>query len=324
MEEIVEAVKSGKGELIGVACEKPLARNVREAKRMVELVESTPLIHGYLENQVFGPSITRGKEIIWRRAVPIAGRPYLARAAEEHSGPHMPWFWDGVRQGGGVLNDMLCHSYEAARFLLAAPGEPRKAVQVVDVNAQIASLKWTRREYAELLNERYERAVDYTKAPAEDFARAAVTLRAPGGEKMLVEATTSWSFVGLALRLRAELLGPEYAMQVDSLNTDLSVFLSRRVNGEEGEDLVEKQNAEQGLMPVISDEAGVYGYTAENRHMVQAFLDGRMPDETWYDGLAVTEVLMACYKSAEEGRTLSMPQDLTDFVPQVAQGTWRG
>ena len=28
-------------------------------------------------------------------------------------------------------------------------------------------------------------------------------------------------------------------------------------------------------MPVVADEAGVYGYTAENRHMVQAFLDGR-------------------------------------------------
>jgi predicted dehydrogenase len=171
---------------------------------------------------------------------------------------------------------------------------------------------------------RYGRAVDYARAPAEDFARAAVTLRAPGGEKLLVEATTSWSFVGPALRLRAELLGPEYAMQVDSLNTDLSVFLSRRVQGEAGEDLVEKQNAEQGLMPVIADEPGVYGYTNENRHMVRAFLEGRMPDENWLDGLAVTEVLMACYKSAEEGRTLPMPADLIDFVPQVAQGTWRG
>ena len=306
-----------------MASEKPLARNLREATRMVELVESTPLLHGYLENQVFEPAIARGKEIIWRRAVPIAGRPYLARAAEEHSGPHMPWFWDGVRQGGGVLNDMLCHSYEAARFLLAEPGEPREALVVVDVNAQIASLKWTRKEYAELLGAVRGRG-DYAKAPAEDFARAAVSLRAPGGEKMLVEATTSWSFVGPALRLRAELLGPEYSMQVDSLNTDLSVFLSRRVTGEEGEDLVEKQNAEQGLMPVIADEPGVYGYMGENRHMVQAFLDGRMPDETWRDGLAVTEVLMACYKSAEEGRTMAMPQDLMDFVPQVAQGTWRG
>ena len=324
IEEIIDAVKSGKGELVGIACEKPLARNLAEAKRMVGLIESTPILHGYLENQVFEPAVTRGKEIIWRRAVPIAGRPYLARAAEEHSGPHMPWFWSGERQGGGVLNDMLCHSYEVARFLLAEPGAPREALVVEEVNAQIASLKWTRPEYAEMLREMSGGRVDYAKAPAEDFARAAVSLRAPGGQKLLVEATTSWSFVGPALRLRAELLGPEYSMQVDSLSTDLTVFLSRRVQGEAGEDLVEKQNAEMGLMPVIADEAGTYGYTAENRHMVQAFRAGTMPDETWHDGLAVTEVLMACYKSAEEGRTIAFPADLTDFVPAVARGTWRG
>jgi predicted dehydrogenase len=324
VEEIVDALRSGKGELVGLACEKPLARNLAEARRMLELVESTPLLHGYLENQVFEPAVVRGKEIIWRRAVPLAGRPYLARAAEEHSGPHMPWFWSGERQGGGVLNDMLCHSYEVARHLLTAPGEPRDALRVEEVNAQIASLKWTRPEYVELLKEMSGGQVDYGVAPAEDFARAAVSLRAPGGERLLVEATTSWSFVGPALRLRAELLGPEYAMQVDSLSTDLTVFLGRKVRGAAGEDLVEKQNAEQGLMPVIADEPGVYGYTGENRHMVQAFLAGRMPDETWHDGVAVTEVLMACYKSAEEGRTVSFPAELGDFVPAVARGAWRG
>ena len=218
IEEIVDAVTRGKGALIGVACEKPLARNLAEARRMVELIESTQLLHGYLENQVFEPALTRGKEIIWRRAAPIAGRPYLARAAEEHSGPHMPWFWSGERQGGGVLNDMLCHSYEAGRFLLTAPDENRTALHVEEVNAQIASLKWTRPEYIELLKEMSGGQVDYGKAPAEDFARAAVRLRAPGGQRLLVEATTSWSFVGPALRLRAELLGPEYSMQVDSLS----------------------------------------------------------------------------------------------------------
>lgn len=324
VEEIVTALRDGKGTLVGVAIEKPLARNLAEARRLLELIESVPLLHGYLENQVFEPAVTRGKEIIWRRAVPIAGRPYLARAAEEHSGPHMPWFWSGERQGGGVLNDMLCHSFEAARFLLTGPDEPREALRVESVNAQIASLKWTRPEYAEILRDMSGGAVDYARAPAEDFARAAVSLRTADGTQALVEATTSWSFVGPALRLRCELLGPEYAMQVDSLTTDLTVFLSRKVRGDSGEDLVEKQNAEQGLMPVIADEPGVYGYVAENRHMVQAFLAGRMPDETWHDGLAVTEVLMACYKSAEEGRTIEFPADLGDFVPAVAQGKWRG
>ncbi len=322
VEEIVDALQSGRGELIGVAIEKPLARNLAEARRIVELIESTPLLHGYLENQIFEPANVRGKEIIWRRAVPIAGRPYLARAAEEHSGPHMPWFWSGERQGGGVLNDMLCHSYEAGRFLLTAPGAPRATLRVESVNAQIASLKWTRPEYIELLKDMSGGAIDYGRAPAEDFARAAISLRADGGEQVLVEATTSWSFVGPALRLRAELLGPEYSMQVDSLTTDLTVFLGRKIRGSAGEDLVEKQNAEQGLMPVIADEASTYGYTAENRHMVQSFLAGRMPDETWHDGLAVTEVLMACYKSAEERRTIDFPVDLSSFVPAVARGEW--
>jgi predicted dehydrogenase len=323
VEEIVDAVERG-ASLIGVACEKPLARTVAEGKRMLELVQRAGLLHGYLENQVFAPALARGKEIIWRRAVVIAGRPYLARAAEEHSGPHMPWFWLGSRQGGGVLNDMLCHSYEAARFLLTAPGEPRDALTVTDVNAQIASLKWTREEYAEMLREQTGGAVDYARAPAEDFARAIVRLRTPEGFPALVEATTSWSFVGPGLRLRIELLGPEYSMQVDTLNSELSVFLSRRVTGPGGEDLVEKQNAEQGLMPVVPDEAASYGYAAENRHMVRAFLDGQQPQETWEDGLAVTTVLMACYLSAERGQVVRFPApELETFVPAVAEGAWR-
>jgi predicted dehydrogenase len=323
VEEIVDAVERG-ASLIGVACEKPLARTVAEARRMLELVQRTRLLHGYLENQVFAPALARGKEIIWRRAAAIAGRPYLARAAEEHSGPHTPWFWLGSRQGGGVLSDMLCHSYEAARFLLTAPGEPRDALTVSDVNAQIASLKWTRKEYAEMLREQTGGAVDYARAPAEDFARATVRLRTPEGFPALVEATTSWSFVGPGLRLRIELLGPEYSMQVDTLNSELSVFLSRRVTGPGGEDLVEKQNAEQGLMPVVPDEEASYGYAAENRHMVRAFLEGQQPQETWEDGLAVTTVLMACYLSAERGQVVRFPApELETFVPAVAQGTWQ-
>lgn len=324
VEEIADAVSKG-AELLGVACEKPLARNLAEARRMLEVVRGAGLRHGYLENQVFQPALARGKEIIWRRAVPIVGRPYLARAAEEHSGPHRPWFWSGAQQGGGVLNDMLCHSYEAARHLLTAPDEPRNALSVVDVNAQIASLKWTRPEYVEILREQSGGTIDYAHAPAEDFARATVRLRTPEGLTALVEATTSWAFVGPGLRLRMELLGPEYSMQVDTLASELSVFLSRRVSGNEGEDLVEKQNAEQGLMPVVPDEAASYGYVAENRHMVRAFLNGREPDETWDDGLAVTEVLMACYLSAEQGRTIAFPApELETFVPAVARGTWRG
>ncbi len=89
---------------------------------MVQFAEEHKLLHGYLEDQLFEPAVTRGREIIWRRGVTLTGRPFLARAAEEHSGPHVPWFWQGKMQDGGVLNDMMCHSVEVARFLLTEPG----------------------------------------------------------------------------------------------------------------------------------------------------------------------------------------------------------
>lgn len=324
VEEIVDMVRSGAGQLIGLACEKPLARTVAEARRLVRLVEQAGLLHGYLENQVFAPAVQRGKEILWRRGAALTGRPYLARAAEEHSGPHRPWFWQGKKQGGGVLNDMMCHSLEAARFLLTEPDAPRDSLRPVSVSAQIASLKWTRPEYVRRLKEMMGREVDYQRAPAEDFARATILYQDADNNPLIVEATTSWSFVGPGLRLSMELLGPEYSMSINTLHSPLMVFFSRQVRGEAGEDMVEKQNADIGWMPVIEDEAAAYGYTEENRHMVRKFLAGDMPDENWYDGLQVVELLMTCYMAAEQGRSLSFPpRGLERFVPQVAQGKWK-
>ena len=322
-EEIANAIESGKGELIGVACEKPLGRNVAEAKKVLELTKSVGLLDGYLENQVFSPSITRGKEIIWARGAATTGRPFLARAAEEHSGPHMPWFWEGELQGGGVLNDMMCHSVEEARFMLTEPGKPRDSIKPISVSAHTDCLKWQRPRYADILSKNSGGKTDYSKKPSEDFARSLIEYLDEDGEKLIVETTTSWCFVGEGLRLSMELFGPEYSMFVNTLDPDLKVFFSREVAGSAGEDLVEKQNAESGGMPVVSNEAEVYGYTAENRHMVESFLAGKRPDENFDDGLNVTELLMTAYMSAEQGKTISFPPSgLDTYVPSVAKGEW--
>ena len=323
IEEIVDAIKSGAGTLRGLACEKPLARNVAEAKKVAALVAGVGLNTGYLENQLFAPDITRGRELIWARGAALTGRPYLARAAEEHSGPHMPWFWQGAMQGGGVLNDMMCHSVEVVRQLLTKPGSPRSSIKPVSINASIASLKWSRPEYAKKLSEMFGKEVDYTKRPSEDFARATIEYESESGEPLVGEVTTSWSFVGAGLRLSAELLGPEYSMSWNTLDSSLKMFFSREVQGKSGEDLVEKQNAEMGLMPVVAEEASVYGYTAENRHMARAFLRGEKPMLTFQDGVEVVQILMAAYMSAQQGKTLKFPPEGLDaFVPEVAKGNW--
>jgi hypothetical protein len=49
--------------------------------------------------------------------------------------------------------------------------------------------------------------VNYRKRPAEDFARATIEYEAGGGERLVGEVTTSWSFVGAGLRLSASCSG---------------------------------------------------------------------------------------------------------------------
>jgi predicted dehydrogenase len=324
LEEISHAMSRRGAALRGIACEKPLARNVAEALRVTELVREAGIAHGYLENQVFAPQVEIGRRLIWARGASVTGRPYLARAAEEHSGPHAPWFWRGELQGGGVLNDMMCHSALVVRHLLTEPGASLESVRPVRVTAHIASLKWTQPAYAERLTSLHGTEVDYRRAPAEDFASLTIEFKTQDGQTVLGEATTSWSFVGPGLRLSAELLGPEYSMSWNSLNSGLELFFSRETGGETGEDLIEKQNAESGLMPVVAEEPVAYGYQAEDRHFARAFLGLEPVRLTFDDGLEVVRLLMTAYMSAEQGQTLDFPPPgLEGFVPAVARGAWR-
>ena len=75
--------------------------------------------------------------------------------------------------------------------------------------------------------------IDYLKRPAEDFARSLIEYKDENGERLVVETTTSWCFVGAGLRLSMELFGPEYSMFVNTLDSDL-VFFIRNVAGAEG------------------------------------------------------------------------------------------
>src|SRR5438046_8497829 len=94
--------------------------------------------------------------------------------------------------------------------------------------------------------------VDYTKTPSEDFASVVIEFETKDGATVIGEATTSWSFVGAGLRLSAELLGPEYSMSWNTLDSGLKLLFSRAVKGKSGEDKVETQNAGMGLMTVVT------------------------------------------------------------------------
>ena len=68
-----------------------------------------------------------------------------------------------------------------------------------------------------------------------------------------------------------------------------------------------------------------YGYEAEDRHFVRAFLGKERADaDVARNGLDVVRLLMAAYMSAEQGKTLEFPpRGIDKFVPAVARGEWK-
>ncbi len=98
VEEVVAAARAG-AELKGVICEKPLARNLAEARRVVQLVEEAGLRHAYFENQLHMKSMQTSRAS-WRRS----SRRWAHRcwSARPKSTPARTTHGSGTRCGKGA------------------------------------------------------------------------------------------------------------------------------------------------------------------------------------------------------------------------------
>jgi predicted dehydrogenase len=250
----------------------------------------------------------------------------LTRSAEEHGGPHEPWFWDPTRQGGGVLCDMGCHSIAVGRYVLTPPGKDLLFLQPVSVTADIGLLKWGQPQWRDKLLK--ERGVDYSKAPAEDFATGMITYRNPeSGQLVKAQFTNSWMFEKQGLRLFMDGMGPGYAFEINTLVSPLNIFIgdvaAQAIADQEA--ALEKATASRGLLAVQYNEADLYGYTDENRDMLAAFSVGRDAMLSWSYGLEVQRLVMASYLSAERGKAIDLTDkavlaELDNYIPAIQQG----
>ena len=324
MEEIAAAVKAG-ARLKGVIVDKPLARNMKEARRMVDLAREAKLLTAYFENQIFMKAIQSQRT----QLVPVAktmGPLTLTRSAEEHGGPHEPWFWDPTRQGGGVLLDMGCHSIAVGRHVLTPADKDLLFLQPLSVTADLGLLKWGQKKWREKLLK--ERGVDYAKTPAEDFATGMITYRNPETRQIVKsQFTDSWMFEKQGLRLFMDGMGPGYAFEINTLVSPLNVFIGD-VAAEaiaDQESALEKATASRGLLAVQYNEADLYGYTDENQDMLKCFSAGRNAMLSWEYGLEIQRLVMASYLSAERGKTIDLTDkavlsELDSYVPAIQQG----
>ncbi len=324
VEAIVDAVKAG-AHLKGVICEKPLGRNVAEARRLVDLARSVNLPTAYFENQIFMKPIRAQMaqlEPLQRQMGPLS----LSRSSEEHGGPHEGWFWDPTRQGGGVLCDMGCHSIAVGWHVLAPVGKPNTFLVPQEVTADIALLKWGQPGWREKLLR--DRGVDYAAVPAEDFATGMVTFRNPEtGQRVKAQFTNSWMFEKQGLRLFMDGMGPGYSFEVNTLLSPLNIFIGDAAAEaiKNAELALEKSTASRGLLAVQYNEPDLYGYTDENADALEAFGSGRDAMLTWSYGLEITKLVMAAYMSAEKKRVVDLTDeatlgDLETYVPLIQQG----
>jgi predicted dehydrogenase len=324
MEQIVAACKAG-AKLKGVIIDKPLGRNMKEARRLVELAREAKLPTAYFENQIFMKTIRTQRN----QLLPVArsmGPLTLTRSAEEHGGPHEPWFWDPTRQGGGVLLDMGCHSIAVGRYVLTPPDKDLLFLQPLAVSADLGLLKWGQKKWREQLLR--DRGVDYSKTPAEDFATGMITYRNPeSGQIVKSQFTDSWMFEKQGLRLFMDGMGPGYAFEINTLVSPLNVFIgdvaAQAIADQES--ALEKATASRGLLAVQYNEADLYGYTDENVDMRDSFSAGRSAMLSWEFGLEVQRLVMASYLSAEKGRTIDLTDKATNaeldaYVPLIQQG----
>lgn len=265
---VLDAAAAGKH----IVMEKPLCRTLDEADRMIEACRRAGVLLMYAEELLFAPKYVRAKKLVEEGAL---GEPFLVKQWEEHNGPHMPWFWDVNRSGGGVLLDMGCHSIEYARWVFGKP-------KVKSVSATLGTY------------------VHADKTRGEDHS--IVVVEYEGGRIGLAE--NSWAKPG-GVDDRAEIYGSRGNTRADLLRGNALLTYSEVGYGY----AVEKADITKGWTFTMFEEVFNYGFPAEMQHFVNCVNGVEEPIETGEDGREVLKIILAAYQSAGEGRKITWPYE---------------
>ena len=117
----VAAAKAGKA----VFCEKPLARDLVEAKGMLRAVEEAGVPHMICFNYRFFPAIQLAKRLISEGALGEIRQFHALYLQDWGLAPGLPltWRFQKERAGSGALGDTAVHIVDLARFLVGEIAE---------------------------------------------------------------------------------------------------------------------------------------------------------------------------------------------------------
>jgi predicted dehydrogenase len=258
----LEAVKLAAEARKAILVTKPLGRNAREAKEMLEIVEKHKVFHGYLEDLCYTPKTLKARESVRNGAL---GNILWVRSRETHPGPHSDWFWNSELSGGGAIIDLGCHCIEIARNFIGKHIKPLEVMCWADT--QVKPIE------------------------AEDHAIGLVKY-ASGA---IGQFEVSWCFRG-GMDLRDEVMGVEGTIFLNHfLRTGIEMFTAVG----EGAYVAEKAETAKGWLFPVGDEVNALGYDFMFTDMFNAMDEGKQPMEDFYDGYIVNAIIDACYKSSK-------------------------
>ena len=236
---------------------------------MLHAVERAGVFHGYLEDLVYTPKTLKALQTVASGAL---GKVLWVRSRETHPGPHSEWFWDKQLAGGGAIVDLGCHCIEIGRSFIGKQVRPVEVMCWGDTQVH--------------------------RIESEDHAIGLV--RYENGA--IGQFEVSWSFRG-GMDLRDEVVGTEGTLWLNHwLRTGFEVFSALGTQ----ETMAEKSDSTRGWMFPVGDEAGALGYRAMFQDMFDSYEMGRVPRETFKDGLIVNTIVDACYRSMETKRWVSI------------------
>jgi predicted dehydrogenase len=263
-----------------VLCTKPLGRNADEARRMLETVEKAGVFAGYLEDLCYTPKTLKAIRSVEQGAI---GEVTWVRSRETHPGPHSAWFWDGRLTGGGAIIDLGCHCIEIIRNFVGKGNRPVEVMGVTDTLVH----------------------------PIEDEDNAIVLIRFESGA--IGQFEVSWTFRG-GMDLRDEVAGTHGTIWLNHfLRTGFEMFTA----GGSGGYVAEKAETTAGWLFPVGDEVSELGYVDMFSDMFRALDEGRVPQETFYDGYVVNAIMDAAYRSAKAKRW--EPVKLFEWRGETAQ-----
>ena len=263
-----------------VLCEKPMAMDAGEAKRMTEAAQAAGKLALIDHELRFLPGRLKLYELLRRGDIGKVQHAQLTFRSDSRADSNRPWnWWSDKKQGGGALGAIGSHVIDAFRWLLGA--------EVSEVFCSLATHVRERRDEAGTL---HEVTTDDEATLLLSFGDSDLTRGATGNASMsLVEPGKP--------EHRLEIFGSDGSFMIEDggelWHAKIGEGQWRRVKTHPGE-----------LAKGMRDGGWSRGFTAFSQRIVEALHEGRTTVEgaaTFEDGYRTQLVLDAARRSDESG-----------------------